>query len=107
MARRLVLALCALALGGCQLYWLKSGADMNAFTADHQACVKAAGNPVGAPDIVLVNLDMFKACMKSRGWQRETGSKYGNPPGYYRGLEREGPVRLDEIPKQIPTMERR
>jgi hypothetical protein len=45
--------------------------------------------------------------MKSRGWRRETGSKYGNPPGYYRGLEREGPVRLDEIPKQIPTMERR
>ena len=65
------------------------------------------GNPVGAPDIVLVNLDMFKTCMKSRGWQREIGSKYGNPPGYYRGLEGEGPVRLDEIPKQIPTMERR
>jgi hypothetical protein len=79
---------------------------MAAFTADHQACVKTAGSSVGT-DVVLVNLDMYRACLKARGWQREMGSTYGNPPGYYRGLEHEGPVRLDEVPKQVQTMERR
>jgi hypothetical protein len=106
MARRLMLALCVLALGGCQLYWIKPGADMAAFTADHQACVKTAGSPVGT-DIVLVNENIYKGCLKARGWARETGSSYGNPPGYFRGLEDEGPVRLDEVPKQVPTMQRR
>jgi hypothetical protein len=106
MARHLVLALCVLALAGCQLYWLKPGADMTAFTVDHNACVKTAGSEVG-PEVVLVNLDMYRACLKVRGWQRETGSTYGNPPGYYRGLETEGPVRVGEVPKQVPTMERR
>jgi hypothetical protein len=56
---------------------------------------------------VLVNLDMYKACLKSRGWTRETGSRWGNPPGYYRGLENEGPLRLTEVPEQTPTMPRR
>jgi hypothetical protein len=106
MVRRLLLALCVLALAGCQLYWLKPGADMAAFTTDHQGCVRTAGSPAG-PDVVLVNLDLYKACLKSRGWQRETGSSYGNPPGYFRGLENEGPVRVDEVPRQVPWMERR
>ena len=106
MARRLMLALCVVGLAGCQLYWLKPGADMATFTTDHQACVKTAGSSVGT-DVVLVNLDMYRACLKARGWKRETGSSYGNPPGYYRGLESEGPVSLDEVPKQVPMMERR
>ena len=106
MDRRLVLALCMLALAGCQPYWIKLGADMAAFTSDHHACVKTAGSPVGT-DVVLVNLDVYRGCLKTRGWQRETGSTYGNPPGYYRGLEHEGPVRLGEVPRQIPTVERR
>jgi hypothetical protein len=104
MTRRLVLTLSVIALGGCQLYWLKPGADMTAFTAEHQACVKLAGTPI-VDDRVLVNLDMYRACLKSRGWARETGSKWGNPPGYYRGLEKEGPVALTDVPQQIPTME--
>jgi len=106
MRRTFGLALCVVALAGCQLYWLKPGADMTGFTNDHQSCVKAAGSPVG-DDRLLVNLDMYKACLKSRGWKRETGSSMANPPGYFRGLESEGPVRLGEVPKQPPTMERR
>jgi hypothetical protein len=106
MAPRLVLLLCAVALAGCQLYWIKPGADMAAFTADHHACVKTAGSPVGT-DLLLVNLDVYRACLKTRGWQRETGGTYANPPGYFRGLEREGPVRIGEVPAQVPTVERR
>jgi hypothetical protein len=104
MNRHFLLASCVLALAGCQLYWLKPGADMAAFTADHQACVKIAGSPV-VEDRVLVNLDAYRACLKFRGWARETGSRYANPPGYFRGLEREGPVALTDVPAQVPTME--
>jgi hypothetical protein len=105
MNHRLLLAPCVLALAGCQLFWLKPGADLPAFTADHQACVKTAGTPI-VDEHVLVNLDMYRACLKSRGWVRETGNRYANPPGYFRGLEREGPVALTDVPVQVQTMER-
>jgi len=45
------------------------------------------------------------ASCQSRGWVRETGSRYANPPGYFRGLEREGPVALTDVPVQVQTME--
>jgi hypothetical protein len=32
-----------------------------------------------------------KRWLKVHGWSRETGGKVGNPPGFYRGLEDEGP----------------
>jgi hypothetical protein len=100
------LGLGTLLLTGCQLYWIKPGADMAAFTSDHHACVKTAGVPPGA-ERVLVNLDLYRACLRSRGWQRETGSTVSNPPGYFRGQEHEGPVALGEVPEQTRTEERR
>ena len=103
MRRTFGVALCVLALAGCQLYWLKPRADMPAFTADHQACVKSAGTPMGGEDRVLVNLKVYRVCLRERGWMRETGSSYANLPGYFRGLEDEGPVRLTDVPEQIPS----
>ena len=100
------LGLGTLLLAGCQLYWSRPGADMAGFTGDHQACVKAGGVPHGEGR-VLVNLDLYRACLRARGWQRETGSSMGNLPGFFRGQEHEGPVRLDEVPEQTPTMQRR
>ena len=103
MARTLALALCVLALAGCQLYWLKPNADMSSFTADHQACVKSAGTPMGGEDRVLVNVKVYRTCLRERGWTRETGSSYANLPGYFRGLENEVPVRLSDVPEQVPS----
>lgn len=105
--RRVVLiALMAISPLGCQLYWRKPGADLAAFAADHHACVRTAGHPVNeAKTFVLVNLDVYRACLKASGWSRETGSKTANPPGYFRGLENEGPVRVGEVPKQVPWSE--
>jgi hypothetical protein len=40
--------LCALMLVGCRLYWRNPGADLAAFTADHQTCVGKDGSDVGA-----------------------------------------------------------
>jgi hypothetical protein len=103
MTRTLVLALCVLVLAGCQLYWMKPNADMSRFTADHQACVQSSGSPMGGEGRVLVNLKVYRGCLRERGWSRETGSSYANPPGYFRGLEDEGPVRVSDVPEQIPS----
>jgi hypothetical protein len=94
-----------LLLAGCQLYWTKPGSNLSTFTNDHHACIKTAGVSAGEEQL-LVNLDLYRACLKGRGWQRETGSKISNPPGYFRGQEEEGPVRIGEVPRQVPTMER-
>ena len=100
-------AVTVLAVAGCQLYWVKPGvSDVNAFAADHNTCIKTASVPAQAENMVLVNLELYRACLKDRGWQRETGSKISNPTGYFRGQESEGPVRLGELPKQVPTMDR-
>jgi hypothetical protein len=96
--------LCALVLAGCQLYWRKPDANLAAFAADHQMCVAKAGTDVGAGQ-VLVNLDVYRACLKVHGWQRATGGTYANPPGFYRGLENEGPIRPDAIPTQVGNTE--
>jgi hypothetical protein len=50
---------------------------------------------------VLVNLDVYRACLKVHGWSRETGSKASNPTGFYRGLEDSGPIRVGHMPKQV------
>jgi hypothetical protein len=103
MTRTVVLALCVLTLAGCQLYWKKPGADMAAFTADHQACVKDGGTPVGTEGRLMVNLKVYRTCLRERGWTRETGSTYANAEGYFRGLEDEGPVRVTDVPEQVPS----
>ena len=64
----------------------------------------AAGRPIPNDDRLLVELDLYRACLRSRGWERVTGSSAGNPGGYFRGLENEGPVRPSDLPRQTPTM---
>jgi hypothetical protein len=100
--KALLVLLCAVALTGCQLYWTKPGGFHGNFYADHKDCVTAAGRPIPNDDRVLVALDLYRACLKSRGWERVTASKVGVPIGYFRGQEDEGPVRPGDTPKQPP-----
>jgi hypothetical protein len=92
-----VLLLSALAIAGCQHYWRKSGADPLAFAADHRDCLGRAGVDVGG-DRVLVNLDVYQACLRMHGWKRERAT---GGSGRYRGLEDEGPVPRDALPEEI------
>jgi len=103
--RIVILVLGAVMLAGCQLYWAKpgqTGATMQAFENDHRDCITTAGTPPGS-DRVYVNLDVYRACLKDHGWQRETSGKFSVPVGYFRGQENEGPVQVGELPKQVPS----
>jgi hypothetical protein len=91
-----VLLLSALAIAGCQSYWRKPGADDLAFAADHRDCLGRAGVDVGG-DRVLVDLDVYRACLRMHGWKRGTGGGSGR----YRGLENEGPVPRDALPEEV------
>jgi hypothetical protein len=51
----------------------------------------------------MVNLKVDRTGLVERGWTGETGSTYANPAGYFHGLEDEGPVRVDDVPEQVPS----
>jgi hypothetical protein len=53
---------------------------------------------------VLVNLDLYRACLKSKGWARVAGAKASTPAGLYRGQEDEGPITVGDLPRQVPVM---
>ena len=102
-----VLVMSGVALGGCQLYWYKADADFASFTADHQACLRRSGIPIDEDrSRVRVDLDVYRACLKARGWARVERTKNFTEPGYFRGQEKEGPVGLDEPPTQVPAFNR-
>ena len=102
-----VVVISGVALGGCQFYWYKADADFASFTPDHQACLRRSGIPSDEDrSRVRVDLDVYRACLKARGWARFERTKNLAEPGYFRGQEKEGPVGLDEIPKQVPAFNR-
>jgi hypothetical protein len=97
--RMLGLGMISVALAGCTLYWYKPGADMATFTTAHQECMKVSGTPVSEGQ-VYVNLDVYRACLRARGWSRESASTTQPPAYHYRGQENDGPVPVTSIPPQ-------
>ena len=48
-------------------------------------------------DYGIVIADMYKGCLKSRGWIR--GQQFEPPPaGWFRGIEDDGPMRFESPP---------
>ena len=72
---------------------------MATFSAAHQECMKVSGTPVSEGQI-YVNLDIYRTCLRARGWQRESASTTQPPAGYFRGQENEGPVTVTSVPSQ-------
>jgi hypothetical protein len=97
--RMLGVGMISVVLSGCTLYWYKPGADMATFTTAHQECMKVSGTPV-AEGQVHVNLDVYRTCLRARGWSRESASSTQPPANHYRGQENEGPVTVTSIPPQ-------
>jgi hypothetical protein len=78
--------LASVAIAGCAngpTYWTKSGATPDGFLADHKPCFQTAtiGYGVG-------NEEVYKRCMRSKGWTRVqgTGGELPSVP-YFRGPE--------------------
>jgi hypothetical protein len=83
--RAVVVALLVVTLGGCgKHYWVKTGTQPDDFNRDSTACTAEATPTPGAARYGIVVEDVYRACMRARGWARRQ-SHEPVPPGYYRG----------------------
>jgi hypothetical protein len=70
------------ALGGCgRHFWNKPGASLEDFNRDSAACAKEASPQYG----ILIE-EMYRHCLRARGWSRAQQQEPA-PPGWYRGIE--------------------
>jgi hypothetical protein len=82
-ARRALVALTiVVGLSGCGLhYWGKTGASQDEFNRDSAACAKEA-----SPQYGIFVEDIYRRCLRERGWARAQ-HQAPPPPGWYRGIE--------------------
>jgi len=79
-------------------YWGKAGASADDFARDSGECARENALYQGATkEFGIVLQDQYKACLRSRGWQRD--QKHEPPPGWYRGIEGDDTVRLNPPPR--------
>ncbi len=81
---------------GCgQHYWSNPGSGANDFTRDSTDGARENSVQMSASkDYGMVIADLYKLCLKSRGWIR--GQQLEPPPaGWFRGIEDDGPARLE------------
>lgn len=94
-----------LALAGCQLYWIKPNATLEDFSRDHRACVREVGIPIAREagrDTLFVYEDVYKSCLKARGWERVRDVSRVAASGLFRGIEDDALVPEDSVPPQVP-----
>jgi hypothetical protein len=98
--KALLLGVTAVLLVGCgKFYWGKPGAGIWDFTEDHNQCVQSVALTTKNREYGMVPKDLYRACMKGRGWRRE---QHVEPVtyGWFRGIEDEEVVRIDSLPRQ-------
>jgi hypothetical protein len=84
-----------LLLVGCgKHYWSKPGAADSDFLRESNECARENAVQVSASkDYGIVIADLYKGCLKSRGWMR--AQQFEPPPaGWFRGIEDDGPMRF-------------
>jgi hypothetical protein len=76
-------------LTGCgKHYWNKPGADADDFMRDSDACARENFLYArGSKEYGIVLEDRYRACLKSRGWER--GQRAEPSPDWFRGVEDE------------------
>lgn len=88
-----------LLLVGCgKHYWGKAGAGPSDFNKDSAECARENSVQMTAnKDYGIVIADLYKMCLKSRGWSR--AQQFDPPPsGWFRGIEEDGPMRFEAAP---------
>jgi hypothetical protein len=95
-------AMAGLLLVGCgKHYWSKAGADVSEFRRESAECARenSVQNSTNK-DYGIVIADLYKSCLKARGWNRAQQFEPA-PAGWFRGIEEDGPIRL-EAPAPAP-----
>src|SRR5262245_56067373 len=88
-----------LLLVGCgKHYWSKAGAGPADFQRESSECARENAVQTSAnKDYGIVIADLYKDCLKARGWQR--AQQFEPPPaGWFRGIEEDGLMRLEAPP---------
>ena len=92
----------SLFLAGCgKHYWNKPGASFADFSQDSRECAQEnAIYTTGSRSYGIVREDLYRACMRGRGWAR---AQHQDPPqGWFRGIEGDDLVKLDAPPPPPP-----
>ena len=94
-----------LLLVGCgKHYWGKPGSGASDFSRESNECARENSVQMSASkDYGIVIADLYKLCLKSRGWVR--GQQFDPPPaGWFRGIEDDGPMRFETPPPAPPPV---
>lgn len=87
MGRTLAGLVLASGLGGCaQYHWSKDNTLEPEFHQESLACAREAAPTPTAASQGVINDQMYRACLRARGWVREKQWD-PPPPGWYRGIE--------------------
>ena len=85
----------SLLLVGCgKHYWNKPGAAASDFDRDSAECARENSLPMTANKDYGIIADLYKLCLKSRGWNRAQQLE-PLPAGWFRGIEEDGPMKLE------------
>lgn len=90
---------------GCgKHYFGKPGASLTEFSQDSRECAQQHATQMSVDKMYgVVSTDLYRACLKQRGWARAQHPD-PPPPGWFRGIEGDDEVvRLDAPPPQ-PTV---
>jgi hypothetical protein len=74
-------------LAGCKHYWGKPGGTAEQFEIDSRECLKESSPTAQMVAYGVRSEQIYRGCLRARGWARE--EKPANPPplGWYRGVE--------------------
>ena len=85
--RALLLGTMLMATTGCgRFYWFKSAATQADFNRDSTSCANEAGLTPEAGRYGIVIHDVYRACLRAKGWVRKQQVE-PPPQGWYRGVE--------------------
>jgi len=75
------------ALAGCKHYWGKPGGTAEQFEIDSRECLKESSP---TPQMVAYGIrseQIYRGCLRARGWARAERPSENPGPGWYRGIE--------------------
>jgi hypothetical protein len=75
------------ALGGCKHYWGKPGGTAEQFETDSRECLKESSPTAQMAAYGVRSEQIYRGCLRARGWTRAEKDANYPPPGWYRGVE--------------------